>query len=302
MINQDRVRRSAISIAALLLVAVGLFSCRKPSPPLKPLNLPNGVRAEEKSFYSSALSADVTYTVIAAKLGPFGESKPLHVVYVLHGNGSSHREWAESSGIAQLAAEGYTLVMPEGHGSYFMNSATKANDRYEDFLTSDLIVQVEGQPATKAHVDRSIIGVSMGGFAAIVLGLGHPDLYRFIGALSPPVDVPERAFSFHRIGQSIAMRSIFGPPSSPTRKADDPFLLAKTIDPAKAAYIFLSAGESEPLRPVVERFEAQLTRHHIAHTFQLKPGGHDWDQWNQQIPFLISSLRNHQGDLRATKL
>jgi S-formylglutathione hydrolase FrmB len=57
----------------------------------------------------------------------------------------------------------------------------------------------------------------MGGFGAIKIALSNPGAFAFAGALSPAIDVPRRAFSFRRVQQSRAMRSIFGPWDSETR-------------------------------------------------------------------------------------
>jgi putative tributyrin esterase len=221
----------------------------------------------------------------------FKPGERVFVGYLLHGNGSGFREWSTSSPIAQLAAHNYVLVMPEGHSSYFMNSATKAGDRYEDFLTRDLIADVEpGLPQPIGRSSRFIIGNSMGGFAAIVLALRHPDLYRFVGALSPPIDLPRRLFTLRRISQSLAIRSIFGPEGSATRESEDPFVLARTARPDATSFLFLSVGDQESLRDPVERFNSVLTAKNIPHVFLLGHGGHNWQQWNSDLPALVRSL------------
>lgn len=99
----------------------------------------------------------------------------------------------------------------------------------------------------------------MGGFAALVLGMKHPGMYRFVGAMSPPVDYPERGFAVKRWGQWMAIRSIFGPEGSAARRANDPFVLVRAADPARVPFVFLSVGSEEPLLGVVRRFDGVLT-------------------------------------------
>jgi len=243
----------------------------------------------DRTFHSEALRRDVTYRVLAPAALPAGQR--VRVVYLLHGNGGSFREWSEESSIAQLAGAGYVLVMPEGHTSYYLNSAGDRKQRYEDFITRDLVADAERDlPARLDRTDRAIVGVSMGGYAAIVLSLKHPELYGFAGALSPPTDLAERAFSLRRPLKSLAFRRIFGPPGSAARAANDPFLLAKAADPARTPYLFLSAGEQEPLLEPVERFAALLQARQIPYEFRTLPGGHDWRQWNAELPALIAAL------------
>jgi putative tributyrin esterase len=266
-----------------------LYSCRKGEERQVSVILPPLTVLHDKTFHSEALGHDVTYRVIEPASLP--STAPVQVVYLLHGNGSGFREWSTSSSIAQLAESGYVLVMPEGHSSYFMNSASKSNERYEDFVTRDLIADAERDlrgPPDRLH--RSIVGVSMGGFAAIVLALKHPDLYSFVGALSPPVDMPRRAFTFRRISQSLGIRAIFGPEG--TRAANDPFALAGTANVGSAPFLFLSVGEQESLAEPVKRFDALLRTRRIPHEFHIAPGGHDWQQWNRQLPGLVRAIKS----------
>jgi S-formylglutathione hydrolase FrmB len=246
---------------------------------------------EDRSFYSPALEREVTYRVMAANASP----AKVRFLYLLHGNGGSYREWSESSDLATLAGRGFVMVMPEGGTGYFTDSASEPRDRYETFLTKDLIGDVEPR-FVKAGVasSRSIAGVSMGGYAAVVLALKHPGMYHMAGALSPPMDVPGRRFSVRRPGQYFAFRGIFGPPGSATRAAKDPKVLARDADAAGVPFIFLSSGETEPLLPVIRAFDALLTARRFAHEFHLQPGGHDWRQWNAQLPALEAALEAHQ--------
>jgi putative tributyrin esterase len=284
-------KRTADRICAVLVFvfAVWLTGCRKVEVPQRAIELPVGTALHDRTFHSEALGRDETYRVIAPSSVRPGER--LHVVYLLHGNGQSFREWSERPSIAQLTTQGYVLVMPEGHSSYFMNSASDEKDRYEDFITHDLVADAEGGlPVKPDRADRSIIGVSMGGFAAVVLSLKHPGLYGFAGALSPPVDMPRRAFTLRRLSQSLGIRSIFGPSGSAARAANDPFILAKNANPSKTAYLFLSVGEPEPLLDPVSHFDGLLRARGIPHEFHTQPGGHDWQQWNRQLPALMSPL------------
>ena len=223
----------------------------------------------------------------------------LHVVYLLHGNGGSYRDWQSNAPLAPYAARGYIFVMPEGHGSYWVNSASIPNDRYEDYLTTDLIDQAErGLPSNR---DRSIAGVSMGGFGALVLALRHPRLYVSAGALSPSVDVPRRHFTFWRLSQSMAIRRIFGRDGSTPREQLDPFWLVRNQAPACVPYLYVGSG-AEPLAEPIARFAALLDRTHIPHIYRTEPGGHGWTQWNLHLgPMLTAMGRPASSCAPATK-
>jgi S-formylglutathione hydrolase FrmB len=269
------------TLAALLL----LSGCQKETPVVLPV--PAGM--VDRTFHSAALGRDVTYRVRYPASTLAG--KPIHVVYLLHGNGESYRRWSEASTITQLAPADWVLVMPEGQSGYWVNSATAARDRYEDFLTHELIADAERDLTTRGEIDRSIVGNSMGGYGAVLMALKHPRLYRFAGALSPAVDYPERGFTLRRWGQSLGIRSALGPMASAARKANDPFVLAETADPARMPYVWLSCGDSEPLLAPVRRFDAVLTQRGIAHEFHVEHGGHNWGQWNEAMPGLVRAMK-----------
>ena len=135
----------------------------------------------------------------------------------------------------------------------------------------------------------------MGGFGAIKIGLSHPDRFAFVGALSPAIDVTRRRFSAARIQQFLAFRSIFGPEGSITRERDDPFFLARSMVPATAPYLYLGCGDRESLLAPNREFDKVLMERHLAHEFHIAPGGHDWEQWNGQVPKLFETLRQLMG-------
>jgi S-formylglutathione hydrolase len=247
---------------------------------------------QDVSFFSAALQRQMPYRVyLPAKLPP-GQKLP--VVYLLHGNGGGYREWSNYSNVAEFAARGLILVMPEGGSSYYANSALKPEDRYEDYLIHDLIADVQTRfPTVARRENRAVIGVSMGGFAAVYLSLTHPDLFIFAGAISPAIDVPSRRFSFRRWSQSMRFRSIFGPGGSQARRSRDPFLIVQSANRTVTPYIYLTAGEQEPLLEPNRRFAARLRERHFSYEFHTKPGGHDWGEWNSQIPGCFESLFHH---------
>jgi S-formylglutathione hydrolase FrmB len=294
--------KKSIILCSLLLIAglaAFLLAVYHPRPSLTPDHprVAAGVVMQDVTFFSAALQRRMTYRVfLPAKLDP-GQKLP--VVYLLHGNGGSYRNWSNYSDVARYAAKdgssrGLILVMTEGDSSYYMNAVEKPEDKYEDYLVHDLIADVEARfPAAQNRGNRAIVGVSMGGFAAVKLALCRPELFVFAGAISPAVDVPSRRFSPRRWGQSMRFRSIFGLEGSESRRKSDPFVLVRTSDPARTPYLYLTAGEQEALLEPNRRFAALLKGRGFAYEFHTKPGGHDWNEWDAQIPGCFESLFRH---------
>jgi putative tributyrin esterase len=285
-------RTRYLAIAFILF----LISCGKsnpPQPPDRPRITPD-VKLVDVSFHSAALNREMPYRVVLpAKIAP-GEKLP--VLYLLHGAGGGFHDWSNETDVARFAAQHLILIMPEGDDSYYVNAAGQPQDRYEDYIVHDLIADVEGRfPVAPDRAHRTIAGVSMGGFGAVLLALKHPDLFLFAGGLSSALDAPSRPFSMKRIGQWRHYRSIFGPSGSEHHLANDPFVVARSADPAQASSFFLTCGEQEGLLPANKKFAALLEQRHFRYEFHSVAGGHDWNQWNSHVPDLIKSLIQHLG-------
>jgi putative tributyrin esterase len=148
-------------------------------------------------------------------------------------------------------------------------------------------------PLAAGRENRAIAGVSMGGYGAIKLALRHPELFAFAGGLSPALDVPSRSFSIKRVAQWRFHSSIFGPSGSQTRHDNDPFVLARSADPARTPYFFVACGEQEGLLPANRQFAALLAQRGFGYEFHTTAGGHDWNQWNKWVPNLLQAISDH---------
>lgn len=245
------------------------------------------------TFHSDSLQRDISYRAVFPT--NISTEKRLPVLYLLHGGGGNYRDWTNYSDVAKFAEHEMILVMPEGNSSYYVNSATRTEDRYEDYITRDLIDDVEKRfPAASERKNRAIAGVSMGGFGAVILALKHPDLYYFAGGLSSALDVPSRPFSIKRMGQYRQHVAIFGSWGSATRRENDPYQIARSVDPFQVPYLFLSCGDQEGLLPANKKFVSILQERNFKYEFHAGPGGHNWNQWNRRVPDLFQSLRSHR--------
>jgi putative tributyrin esterase len=282
-------RSAVVSFCVVfLLVACSKKEETRPDNP----RLTPKVTLRDVTFHSIALNRDMPYRVILPASIPSGQKLP--VVYLLHGGGGGFHDWSNDSDVARFAECGLILVMPEGNSSYYTNSADRPQDRYEDYVVNDLVSDVESKfPVAVGRANRAVVGVSMGGFGAVNLTLKHPELFVFAGALSPAIDVPSRPFSIKRIRQYRQHAAIFGPWKSQHRLANDPFVVARSADPARIPYLFLTCGDQEGLLPANRQFAALLAKRHFAYEFHTGPGGHDWNQWNQRITSVFESLLVH---------
>ena len=80
------------------------------------------------------------------------------------------------------------VVAPNGlnryFGSFYTNSEVTGN--WDDYLTRDVVDYVDTHFRTLTSVaSRGIMGHSMGGYGALVLGFKHPEVFSNIYAMSP---------------------------------------------------------------------------------------------------------------------
>ena len=272
-----------------LLIAIGCRS-QKPHEPDRPRLVP-GVRMIDISIPSDILHREMTARVIA----PIEPPDNAPVVYLLHGAGADYRDWAANSSIADLAAHGVLLIMPDGGESYYVNDAR--GFRYEDYFVQEFL-PVTRQLFPYVTRDRSrtaIVGISRGGFAAAVFALKHPELFSYVGGLSSAYDLADRRFRWRAPLESMSYRKVFGPPGSAIRTSNDPNLLVANTMPSAAPYFYLSCGDKDVLLPTSQHFSALLQEHGIPHEFHQVRGDHNWGVWGPQIPALEASLLTHFG-------
>ncbi|HTJ31263.1 MAG TPA: alpha/beta hydrolase family protein [Acidobacteriaceae bacterium] len=285
-------------LLCLCCAVVWMSGCH--SEKTEPARIAPGVRMQDVRLYSVALGRGMPYRVFLPERVPDGVRLP--VVYLLHGRGPDYHDWSVNSDVSKyalpaeggsgVAAHGLILVMPEGGESFYVNAAGRPLERWEDYLVHDLPADVERRfPARSDRAGKAILGISMGGFGAVVQGLRHPESYAFVAGLSAAVDVPERRFTLRRVGQWRLFHSIFGPMGSATRAERDPFVLVTKADPAQAPQFYITAGKDEALYEPDKRFAEALHAHGFASEFHALPGGHAWDEWQGQLPDCFARLR-----------
>lgn len=90
-----------------------LAGCRNKDaePPDHP-RISSNVILRDVTFRSAALSREMRYRVILPAI--ITAHRQLPVVYLLHGNGGSFRDWSNYSDVARYAETNLVLVMPQG--------------------------------------------------------------------------------------------------------------------------------------------------------------------------------------------
>ena len=225
-------------------------------------------------WFSPALDMMTAATLILPEKG----EGPFPVFYLLHGLSDDHTAWTRKTNLERYAeASPFIIVMPDGGRGYYTDAPDGA--AYETAIVWDLIPIVDRTFHTDARrAARVVGGLSMGGYGALKLALGHPDL--FCSAVSHSCS---RALTWTHEPQPEEPRfaRLFGP--DPRGSAHDLFSVVERIDRRLLPALRLDCGTGDALLAGNRRFHEHLEALDIPHEYAEYPGGHTWPYWDQRI-------------------
>jgi enterochelin esterase-like enzyme len=271
--------RGVLRIAALLFAVFALGSVQ----PGSSVAAPQG-SVVVRSVWSPALRHAVrTLVYLPPSYRPDGPRLP--TLYLLHGTpGTPDGFFAlgVEERLDSLIAAGGTpamiVVAPSGgrqadSDTEWDDSVDDAGARWGTFVTHDLVSAIDAHYATRrARASRAIAGISMGGYGAVNLALGHAATFGIAASWS---------------GYFISNTpSVDGPAGSATWRARSPLLSVARLAPAlrrqPIATSFYSGRADRFFKENVS-FHELLTRLRIPHRFRAVAGGHDASVWRAQM-------------------
>jgi S-formylglutathione hydrolase FrmB len=265
--------------------------------------LPARAGTELGSFPSPSLGRDVAFTV---QLPPsYAEgARRYPVVYVLHGLFEGNGFW-ERRGLASLVTQLWAsgelpemlVVAVDGGNSFFVNAP---GGRYEDLVTRDVVAAIESRyRVVPGRQGRALLGISMGGYAALRIALAHPQAFPAVAAHSAMLleKVPTREEGAGR-GQVAALHRVFGDPiDAELWTRSNPLLLAQQADPRRTPALYFDCGSEDRygLANGNRELHARLEARGVPHDFALHPGDHGYEYVRSVLPqslrFLASALQ-----------
>lgn len=284
---RSRVGTLRFVLALLVLAAFGKGAAGQVKPPSGPHPVEPFV---DKVFHSASLNRDMHYRVVLPRDYNTG-TRRFAVLYLLHGLYGDYTNWTSNTKLTQYAEPlALLIVMPDADDSWYVNSATVPEDRFEDYVVKDLIPEIDSHFRTiQERSARAIAGLSMGGFGAVKFGLKYPQMFAFAGSISGAFDAPlgldTRVQEYRR-----KLLRAFGPSDSPTRSANDLFRLLDQVGANRFPYLYIECGTEDGFLPINRDFVSSLPKRKIVFEYHETPGGHSWDYWDRSVQDLLRSL------------
>lgn len=167
------------------------------------------------SLKSAVLGRDLQFNVYLPD-GYKDSTARYPVIYLLHGASGDQNDWNQKGSAVEtldglirrgLIRPSIAILPSIGPQSWFADGAAH---KMETALMTELLPQVDARYRTgTARSERSIAGLSMGGYGALNLSLRHPSRFCAAGIISPAIYDPlppetsaaRRAAQFQRNGQ-----------------------------------------------------------------------------------------------------
>lgn len=141
-----------------------------------------------KRVKSQSLNKDMEYVVWVPTTPPPKEGYPLLVM--LHGLGDTAKNWSRTSvpaTYAQALEEGlkpHIVVVPDGERGYWVNHMG-SDKQYESWVFECIDIVEQQYSITEDVGFRTIMGLSMGAWGALSIGLRNPEEFGQMVAMSP---------------------------------------------------------------------------------------------------------------------
>ena len=180
------------------------------------------------------------------------------VVYLLHGGTQNHTAFPARAWFSREVPDRHVIVVMPYLQPFVFQARGDRPALVEEFLGRELPAYIDSQYRTvNDRRARAIVGISMGGYGATLLGVKRPDIFGAVGAISAALSAGGRAAD---ISTSVA-----------------------TLTPDTAPYFFIACGIQDGVLPASRSLATQLRDRQIRSELREVPGGHDWSVWDSQV-------------------
>jgi len=242
----------------------------------------------EGSVYSEALQMRTRLTVyLPVDNNPDMEGQK--TLYLLHGLMDGCDSWLFNTNICRYAQEkNMAVIMPEGHRGFYSNIPLGGS--YFTYIHEELPALCKKMFCINSSPERTMIaGNSMGGYGALKNFLTSPQNYGGgCFAFSPVISMEELEKVLPNRKKDFDVRTIWSLDGA-ERKEDNLYELARQF-PKSLPGPYITCGTEDFLFPQNIDFHNFLIQNGIAHSFDQKPGIHEWQYWENALHEVFDRL------------
>lgn len=296
-----RMKRAQIALLVLSLASPFAVCAQQSSPAtaqpsVAPRVVANSQRVETVPFHSTLVGAELPYYVVLPTdyAQPAQRATRYPVLYLLHGFGGGPEQWLGLNLLEYTAARSMIVVLVEGRNSWYTDSASAPDDKFESYIVRELIPDVDRRYRTRAARDgRGVAGLSMGGYGALKFGVKYPEMFAFAASMSGAVGVSSWRTEDELPNSPSLRRSLiatFGAADNPVHIANDLYRLAREVPAERIAnlpFLYLDCGTEDFLFETNRVIADILVQRRIPHEYRQLPGSHSAPYWRTQLREVI---------------
>ena len=253
----------------------------------------------DQTVFASRIDTVETYsptmkkTIKAVVMTPdaYTADKELPVLYLLHGYGGNYSDWVKKVPAIRTAADQYQMIIvcPDGNiGSWYFDSPADPAFRYETYVADELVTWIDGHYKTvKNRSGRAITGLSMGGHGALYLAFRHQSVFGAAGSMSGGVDIrpfPNNWDMAKRLGTYAQF---------PERWEQNTVINLLHLLTPGALSLIIDCGTEDFFFRVNNNLHEKLLERNVAHDYNTRPGGHNWNYWTNAVTYQMLFMRQY---------
>lgn len=249
-------------------------------------------------FKSEILDTIVNYSIYLPANYETSEKK-YPVLYLLHGYTDDENAWIKNGYVNQTADQGILskeieemiIVMPNGGLKWYVNQPN-GDFNYEDMFIRELIPYIEKTYRIKSNKkNRSISGLSMGGFGSLGYAMRHPDIFATCVAYSAAIRADDEVLKLSQQHFDELYAPVYGENIkgefrlSKHWNENNPIYLAKvvSVEKLKSVNWYITCGDDDWLYYGNSTLRKIFRDRNIPHQYRVKDGGHNWYYWRTYI-------------------
>ena len=242
----------------------------------------NAAELDTLALTSNAMHRSIKSIVIKPNTYALNKER-YSVLYLLHGAGGNHTDWASNTPQIQAYADTYNMIIvcPDGgFTSWYFDSPIDDTLKYETYISQELVPAIDRRYRTIPNKsNRAITGLSMGGHGAFYLAFKHQDIWGAAGSMSGGLDIrqflddwdlPKRLGSYATHPENWEENSVIN--------------MIHLLKETKLKLLF-DCGVDDFFYDANKRMHEKLAKNNIAHHYIERPGAHSWEYWSESIKY-----------------